>query len=109
MIVAISSTGDSLDSRVDSRFGRCSYFALFDTDTHRIEFISNTAAESSQGAGPSAVQLLAGYGVGKVVSGEFGMKVRPLLESLSVQMQALSNAELSVLEVLKLEKLRSWK
>lgn len=104
MIVAISSTGDTVESRVDSRFGRCSYFALFNTDTHQVEFVPNTAAESSQGAGPAAVQLLAGHGVGKVVSGEFGVKVRPLLESLSVQMQALSNADVSVLEVLKLEK-----
>lgn len=101
MIVAISSTGDTVEAQVDRRFGRCSYFALFDTVNHQVEFIPNTSAVSEQGAGPAAVRLLAEYGVGKVVSGEFGMKVKPLLESLSVEMQAFNNRTLSVLEVLK--------
>lgn len=101
MKVAISATGDTVESSVDNRFGRCSYFAIFDTDTHNVKFITNTAAESSQGAGPAAVQLLAGNQVQQVVSGEFGMKVKPLLEQLSIKMLNLQNGQHTILDVLK--------
>lgn len=104
MIVAISSTGNTVESAVDSRFGRCRFFVLFDTESHQVQFIPNKAVDSSQGAGPAAVRLLAGYGVGKVVSGEFGQKVKPLFESLSITMQSISNDCISVVEVLKLVK-----
>ena len=33
MKIAISSTGQTLDSTVDARFGRCPYFLIVDPDT----------------------------------------------------------------------------
>ena len=31
MKVAITSTGDNLESKLDQRFGRCGYFIIYDT------------------------------------------------------------------------------
>jgi len=104
MKVAISSTGDTVEAPIDSRFGRCSFFALYDTITHQVQFIPNTAADSSQGAGPAAVQLLAVHQVKKVISGEFGTKVQPLLKSLSIEMQSLKNESMTILDIIKQEK-----
>ena len=39
MNVAITSEGNTLNSIVDPRFGRCAYFAIYDTETKKTEFI----------------------------------------------------------------------
>ena len=38
MKIAIVSEKESLDARMDSRFGRCSYFAIYDTDSKVADF-----------------------------------------------------------------------
>lgn len=86
MKVAITSTGDSLDSKLDERFGRCSYFVVYDTDSKSTEFIPNPNKEAENGAGPASVQVVASRNVSKIVSGEFGMKIKSLVDSLQIQM-----------------------
>ena len=86
MKVAISSTGNTLDSFVDPRFGRCNHFVIYDTATKAMEFILNPNKDAEEGAGPAAVQLVASHGVEKIVSGEFGLKIKSLLDSLKIQM-----------------------
>ncbi len=88
MKVAISSEGNTLSSKVDSRFGRCSYFAFYDTETGKTEFVSNPAKDNTEGAGPAAVQFVASKGAGRVIAGEFGGKIKSLLESLGIAMQS---------------------
>ena len=41
MKVAITSSGDTLSALVDRRFGRCSFFVFFDTETGETEFLAN--------------------------------------------------------------------
>jgi predicted Fe-Mo cluster-binding NifX family protein len=86
MKIAITSTGDSLDSVLDERFGRCSYFVVYDTESKSMEFIPNPNKEAENGAGPASVQVIASRNVSKIVSGEFGMKIKSLVDSLQIQM-----------------------
>lgn len=86
MKIAITSTGNTLDSTIDPRFGRCTYFAIHDTVTKETEFLLNPAKDASGGAGPAAVQFIAKQGVGKIVAGEFGGKIISMLESLKIEM-----------------------
>ena len=41
MKIGISSTGTSLESNVDMRFGRCPYFIIYDTESNDFEHIEN--------------------------------------------------------------------
>lgn len=102
MKVAITSTGNSPESTLDSRFGRCSYFVVFDTETHATEFIPNPNKESIEGAGPASVQLVASRGVKKVVSGEFGAKVKSIFDSLQIQLVVLNEPEKKISEIIEL-------
>ena len=72
MKIVISSTGPSLDSEIDPRFGRCSTFLLVDTDTFEKEAISNTSVSSAHGAGIGAAQTVARLGAKAVITGHVG-------------------------------------
>ncbi|MFH2123890.1 MAG: NifB/NifX family molybdenum-iron cluster-binding protein [Pseudomonadota bacterium] len=72
MILCITSTGNEMEAKVDTAFGRAPYFFLIDTETRSTEVIENRAAEQGQGAGIAAVQLVADKGVEAVVTGHVG-------------------------------------
>ncbi len=102
MKVAITSTGNTPDSKLDQRFGRCSYFVIYDLETGGIEFIPNPGRDASDGAGPAAVQLVASRNVQKIVSGEFGIKIKSLLDSLKIQMIIIRDPERKVDEIINM-------
>jgi len=102
MKVAITSTGNSPDSKLDSRFGRCAYFVIYDTENHATEYIPNPNKENIEGAGPASVQLIASKGAEKVVSGEFGAKVKSLFDSLQIQLVVLNDPEKKISAIIDL-------
>jgi predicted Fe-Mo cluster-binding NifX family protein len=102
MKVAITSTGNSPDNLVDSRFGRCSYFVIYDTENHSTEYVPNPNKESIEGAGPASVQVIATKGVRKVVSGEFGAKVKTLFDQLQIQLVVINDPEKSISDIISL-------
>jgi predicted Fe-Mo cluster-binding NifX family protein len=102
MKIAISSTGNSLESKLDQRFGRCSYFVIYDTETEKAIFAPNPNKDGREGVGPASIQFVASYGVKKIISGEFGIKIKSLLDSLHIQMIILKEPEKTIQDVLKL-------
>jgi len=86
MKIAITSTGNTLESALDFSFGRCSFFVIYNTESRALEFIPNPNKDLEEGAGPASVQLVASKNVTKIISGEFGMKIKPLLDSMKIQM-----------------------
>jgi predicted Fe-Mo cluster-binding NifX family protein len=104
MKVAITSTGNSVESKIDPRFGRCAYFVIYNTDTNDVEFIPNPNKNASNGAGPASVQLVADNGAQKIVSGEFGMKIKSILDSLSIQMIVMKDHQKSVQNIIDMLK-----
>lgn len=102
MKVAITSEGNGQDARVDSRFGRCSYFVIYDTESQATEYIPNPNKDLIEGAGPASVNLLAARGVKKVVSGEFGAKVKSIFDSLQIQLIILKTSGKKINEIITL-------
>ena len=72
MKMCITSTGNSLDSQLDPRFGRCSFLLIVDSETNQFEAISNVAANSMGGAGIQAAQTIAKKGAKLLVTGNVG-------------------------------------
>jgi len=102
MRVAIASNGNTLDSILDKHFGRCSYFVVYDTDSKSVEFIPNPYKDADEGAGSASVALVSTRKVRKIVSGEFGMKIKPLLDSLKIQMIVIKEPERKISEIIDL-------
>jgi len=102
MKIAITSNNNNLDSKLDNRFGRCSYFAIYDTESKNVEFYANPSKESTEGAGPASAQFVASKGVKKVISGEFGFKVKSLFESLEIEAINLKESDNSIAEIIRM-------
>ncbi len=102
MKVAITSTGNSPESKLDSRFGRCSYFVIYDTETSATTYIPNPFKENIEGAGPASVKLVSSEGVGKIVSGEFGAKVKAITDSLQIQLIVLKDQEKTISDIIEM-------
>lgn len=102
MKIAITSTGNSIDSKLDQRFGRCAYLVIYDTNSGGVEFLPNPNKEADDNAGLAIVKIISDRNVGKIISGEFGVKVKPLLDSFKIQMIMLKNSEKTLQEIINI-------
>ena len=84
MTICISAEGKTLDSRVDSRFGRSQYFILYDTDTGVFEALENPNIGFSGGAGIQSAQLMIAKKVEAVVTGNVGPNAYGVLEPAGI-------------------------
>lgn len=85
MKVAVSSTGNGLDSQVDPRFGRCSTFIIVDTETMQAEALPNSGVGAAHGAGIGAAQAVTGAGVEAVLTGHLGPNAHMALSQAGVK------------------------
>jgi predicted Fe-Mo cluster-binding NifX family protein len=102
MKIAITSTGNTLESKLDQRFGRCGFFVIYDNETRGMEFIPNPNKDAQEGAGPASVQVVASRNVSKIISGEFGIKIKSLLDSLKIQMIVIKDPDKSIKEIINM-------
>ncbi len=85
MILCITAQGGSLDSEIDSRFGRCNYFIFYDTETKQHEVVENQWKAAMGGAGIQAAQFVVQKGAKKVFTGKIGPNAEEVLKSAGVE------------------------
>jgi len=85
MKVCISSTGITLDSNVDPRFGRCAYFIIYDTSTDTFEYYKNESRDAMGGAGIKAAQKALENKVDTVISGSIGPNAFKVFQSSQIK------------------------
>jgi len=87
MKIAISASNNTIESTVDQRFGRGTYFIIFDTDTETWETIENPGSYASGGAGVQAAQTVANSGATAIISGgHYGPSAHTALSAAGVKM-----------------------
>jgi len=86
MNICLTAIASTLNSQIDSRFGRCNYFIILDPEKTNFKPIKNELTEASERAGVLAVQLLVDNKVKHVITGNVGSRA----------MQALKNAGIEV-------------
>jgi predicted Fe-Mo cluster-binding NifX family protein len=102
MRTAITATGNTSDSLIDSKFGRCAFFVIYDSATGSVEYIPNPFANSEESAGANAVKLLEERKVKRIIAGDFGLKIKPLLDSLKIQMIVIKDNARKISEIIEL-------
>ena len=85
MKIAVSSTGQTLESAVEARFGRSPYFLIVNPATLEFEAIANENAELSGGAGIQSAQLIAEKGVSVVLTGSCGPNALQVFEKAGIK------------------------
>lgn len=89
MKIAISCSGKSVESEVDSRFGRCPYFVIVEVDKNSKEIkdkrmFKNTAKNQSRGAGITASESVSNQGVEIVIVPNIGPRAFSALNQLNI-------------------------
>ena len=103
MKIAVSAAGNTLDSLVDPRFGRCAYFIIADVEGNEIKnvkAIQNPAMAARGGAGIQAAQLIASNKVEVLITGNIGPNAAGVLSSTGIKI-VISMPGISVREAIE--------
>lgn len=99
MRVGISATGEDLNAQVDSRFGRCPWFLVVDSESLEFNAFKNRHAQEGMGAGMAAAKDLVDEQIDVVISGQVGPKAYAVLKAVDIDIFLVS-AGISVKEAL---------
>ena len=99
MKICITSEGNTLDSKVDPRFGRCQYFIFADIDTLEFEALENPSIGAMGGAGVQSAQLVASKQVKVVLSGNVGPNAFQTLQAAGINI--FTNASGTIKEAIE--------
>ncbi|SFN04205.1 NifB/NifX family molybdenum-iron cluster-binding protein [Thermodesulforhabdus norvegica] len=86
MKIAITSSGDTPDSLLETRFGRAPKFIIYDTESDTYYAIDNSQnLNAPQGAGLQSAQKVAREAVEAVITGHCGPKAFQVLKSAGIK------------------------
>jgi predicted Fe-Mo cluster-binding NifX family protein len=93
MKIAVTATSDTIDAKLDRRFGRTAWVILFDTETKDWQAVENTQnLQAAQGAGIQTAQTVVDSGADVVISGNVGPKAFRILQAANLDVY-LSDAQ----------------
>jgi predicted Fe-Mo cluster-binding NifX family protein len=102
MTIAVTSTGNILESIASQKFGRCQYFIIIDPDTMKFEAVLNPGEQMQGGAGPKAAELIIKKGVKVLLTGHVGDKAEEALKRGNIKIYDQLTENLSVKEALNI-------
>lgn len=107
MVIVIPTSGESLASPIDARFGRAARFLVWETESEQFKIVENTQnLQAAQGAGVQSAETVAGLGAKVLISGQVGPKAFRVLQAANVAMFASENTTVGeALEAYKAGKL----
>ena len=85
MKICVLSSSGSLDANVDSRFGRCPYFVIVDSETMEFNAVSNESTNAAHGAGIQAAQTVINMGAKVVITGNVGPNAFKVLSATGLK------------------------
>jgi predicted Fe-Mo cluster-binding NifX family protein len=86
MKIAISAQGNTLNSMVDPRFGRASYFIFIDPETQEMDTAENRQnLQLPQGAGIQAAQTVVDHKAQVLLTGNCGPKAFQVLRAAKIR------------------------
>ena len=85
MKIVISSVGKTIDSSLDTRFGRCEYFQIHDTESENILILENKGHIASGGAGIAAAQQIIDEKVDIIITGSLGPNAFEIIDQAGIK------------------------
>lgn len=113
MKLVISSDGNTIDSEIDPRFGRCRYFIIVETENKEIKEVSsveNQGVIQGHGAGIRAGQQVGEINPDAIITGNLGPNALNVIRQLNIDAyQATGTVKTAVKDFIegKLKKMTS--
>lgn len=85
MKMCVSASSGSLDAAVDSRFGRCPYFVIVDSETMDFKAVPNDFSSAAHGAGIQAAQTVVNSGAKVFITGNVGPNAFNVLAATGIK------------------------
>ncbi len=86
MLIAITSCGENLDSKIDPRFGRAQKFIIYDLQQEAFHAVDNSInLNLAQGAGIQAAKTVIDSGAQVLISGHCGPKAFKVLNDSEIK------------------------
>jgi len=86
MKLIFTAEGETLESKLDPRFGRCSTFLIVETEDRSFTARENPAIGAAGGAGPQAAQFIGELGAEAIISGGYGPNAFRALSAAGIRM-----------------------
>jgi len=102
MILLITVQQPDIDSLVEMRFGRATWFIRYDMETGEWQALENPGWKNRGGAGVAAAQFAADQHANAVISGEFGPNAVSGLQAAGIQMLRFPQSGLTGAAVVEL-------
>lgn len=90
MKIAIPVDERNIETGVCVSFGRAPYFLIYDSETREIEFLDNSAAASTGGAGIKAAQVIVDSKVGGLLTPRCGENAANVLKAADIKLYKTS-------------------
>lgn len=105
MKVAITASGEDLNSPVDRVFGRARYFVITDPEKTNVNVLENSQnVNAAQGAGIQAARQMADQSVNVILTGNVGPNAFKALDAASIKVFQFESDILTVHDALN-----AWK
>ncbi|MTI70876.1 MAG: diguanylate cyclase [Firmicutes bacterium] len=78
MKICLTATDKNLDSKLHSRFGRCDYFLIYDSETKEYYTLENDP-NLAHGAGVNAAQRVVDENIDVLITGNLGPNAKEIL------------------------------
>jgi len=86
MKLIFASSGTNLNADLDQRFGRCPHFVSYDTETEKVNCVSNIQnLNAAQGAGIQAASTVADLGTDYIFCGHCGPKAFRVFQAAGIK------------------------
>ena len=85
MKIAFSCTGERISDSLDPRFGRCSYFIIYDEKSGDSKAVENRGQHSGGGAGIAAAQQVIDEKVNVVITRNMGPNAFDLMKESGIK------------------------
>jgi predicted Fe-Mo cluster-binding NifX family protein len=101
MKVAITASGEDLNSKVDRVFGRARYFVITDPEETNVEALGNSQnVNAAQGAGIQAARQMADKSINVILTGNVGPNAFKALDAVSIKVFQFESDILTVHDAL---------
>lgn len=85
MKIAFSTMGNDMDGAVESRFGRCANFLIYDTESNNFSVYKNESSTARGGAGIKAAEQIVNLGAIAIITGNVGPNAHQALSAAGVK------------------------